>query len=123
MLVAFQRPSRTNLNAALLFGGLATVLFAGQVATALGLVVSIVGLAVFQIGIVLDLRLPDERGERVLEALKAAPETRGLPVIVVTVEDDIGSSRPLGADDHLTKPIDRRRLAAWLARLRPAEPR
>jgi len=71
-------------------------------------------------GVVLDLRLPDERGERVLEALKADDRTRGIPVIVVTVEDDEGRSRPLGADDHLTKPIDRGRLAAWLGRLRPS---
>jgi len=72
-------------------------------------------------GVVLDLRLPDERGERVLEALKADPRTRGIPVIVVTVEDDEGRSRPLGADDHLTKPIDRQRLAAWLRQLRPTK--
>ena len=71
-------------------------------------------------GVVLDLRLPDERGERVLEALKAEPRTRAIPVIVVTVEDDEGRSRPLGADDHLTKPIDRQRLAAWLRSVKDA---
>jgi DNA-binding response OmpR family regulator len=38
-------------------------------------------------------------------------------VIVVTIEDDEGRSRTLGADDHLTKPIDRLRLAAWLRAL------
>ena len=64
--------------------------------------------------VVLDLRLPDDRGERVLEALKGVPATTGIPVLVVTVEDDLGRTRPLGADDHLTKPIDRGRLAAWL---------
>ena len=78
--------------------------------------------------VVLDLRLPDERGERVLEALKADPTTAAIPVIVVTVEDDLGRTRPLGADDHLTKPIDRARLAAWLRTIggreevRPAAP-
>ncbi len=71
-------------------------------------------------GVVLDLRLPDERGERVLEALKAEPRTRAIRVIVVTVEDDEGRSRPLGADDHLTKPIDRQRLAAWLRSVKDA---
>src|SRR5439155_17295026 len=54
------------------------------------------------IGVVLDLRLPDERGERVLEQLRSEPATRSLPVIVVTVEDDDGAARVLGADDHLT---------------------
>ena len=71
-------------------------------------------------GVVLDLRLLDERRERVLEALKAEPRTRAIPVIVVTVEDDEGRSRPLGADDHLTKPIDRQRLAAWLRSVKDA---
>ena len=72
-------------------------------------------------GVVLDLRLPDERGERVLEALKADPTTEHIPVIVVTVEDDEGRSRPLGADDHMTKPIDRKRLGDWLRKLRSPE--
>ena len=77
------------------------------------------------LGIVLDLRLPDERGERVLEMLKSDPATRRIPIIVVTVEDDDGRSRPLGADDHITKPIDRERLGAWLRRIAhaPGAPR
>jgi signal transduction histidine kinase/ActR/RegA family two-component response regulator len=69
------------------------------------------------IGIVLDIRLPDRRGEDVLRALKADPATRGIPVIVVTVEDDDGRMRQLGADDHLTKPIAADRLATWLERI------
>jgi len=36
---------------------------------------------------------------------------------VVTVEDDMGRSRSLGADDHLTKPIDHARLEQWLAKI------
>jgi signal transduction histidine kinase/CheY-like chemotaxis protein len=69
------------------------------------------------IGIVLDMRLPDRRGEEVLRTLKADPATRGIPVIVVTAEDDNGRMRQLGADDHLTKPIAADRLAIWLARI------
>ncbi len=65
-------------------------------------------------GVVLDLRLPDMRGEAVLEALRADRATRRIPVIVVTVEDDEGRTRPLGAGDHLTKPIDAVRLRRWL---------
>jgi signal transduction histidine kinase len=68
-------------------------------------------------GVVLDLRLPDGRGERVLELLKADAATRNVPVVVVTVEDDEGRSRPLGADDHLTKPLDHARLDGWLAQI------
>ena len=68
------------------------------------------------IGVVLDLRLPDMRGERVLERLRAGG-VRRIPLVVVSVEDDDGLSRRLGADDHLTKPIDHARLAAWLTRV------
>jgi signal transduction histidine kinase/ActR/RegA family two-component response regulator len=64
--------------------------------------------------VVLDLRLAGERGERVLEMLKGDPATRAVPVVVVTVEDDDGRSRMLGADDHITKPIDHDRLRGWL---------
>jgi len=66
------------------------------------------------IAIVLDLRLPDMRGEAVLAALQADSATRHIPVIVVTVEDDDGHTRPLGAADHVTKPIDTARLSRWL---------
>jgi signal transduction histidine kinase len=68
-------------------------------------------------GVVLDLRLPDGRGERVLELLRSDAASRNVPVVVVTVEDDEGLSRPLGADDHLTKPIDHARLDGWLAQI------
>ena len=64
--------------------------------------------------VVLDLRLPDMRGEAVLEALKADGTTHRIPVVVVTNEDDEGRSRLLGAADHLTKPIDAARLRGWL---------
>jgi signal transduction histidine kinase/ActR/RegA family two-component response regulator len=66
------------------------------------------------LAVVLDLRLHGVRGEPLLEELKANSDTRQIPVIVVSVEDDEGRSRPLGADDHLTKPIDHERLAGWL---------
>ncbi|MBU6423852.1 MAG: response regulator, partial [Chloroflexi bacterium] len=69
------------------------------------------------VGVVLDLRLPDERGEHLLQELKADPATRSVPVLVVSVEDDDGRSRPLGADDHLTKPIDGERVTAWIRRV------
>lgn len=64
-------------------------------------------------GVVLDLVLTDMRGERVLEALKESPATARIPVVVVSIERDTGLSRLLGADDHLTKPVDRARLQAW----------
>jgi signal transduction histidine kinase/ActR/RegA family two-component response regulator len=67
--------------------------------------------------VVLDLRLPDGRGESILRLLKDDPRTRQVPVIVLSVEDDEGGTSSLGADDHLTKPLDRARLDLWLARV------
>ncbi len=63
---------------------------------------------------VLDLSLPDMRGERVLEVLKSQADGLDVPVVVISVEDDTGASRRLGADDHITKPVDHARLQAWL---------
>jgi len=67
--------------------------------------------------VILDLRLPDKRGDEVLASLKANPQSARIPVFVVTVEDDDGRARILGAADHMTKPIDRERMRRWLATL------
>ena len=67
------------------------------------------------IGIVLDLRLPDGRGEAILAV--AAGLRPAVPVVVVSVEDDDGTARAMGADDHITKPIDHARLSSWLAQI------
>ncbi len=67
-------------------------------------------------GVILDLRLPDGRGEQVLEALQAMSKKR-VPALVVTVEDDEGPARLLGADDQVPKPIDSGRLSKWFRKL------
>jgi len=67
------------------------------------------------LGIALDLRLPDGRGETLLAM--AASWRPAVPVVVVSIDDDLGQSRALGADDHITKPIDHARLSAWLAQI------
>ena len=60
----------------------------------------------------------DQRdGEHLPQELTADPATRSVPVLVVSVEDDDGRSRPLGADDHPTKPIDGERVTAWIRRV------
>lgn len=68
------------------------------------------------LAIVLDLRLPDGRGEQLLRELKADPTNASMPVVVVTVEAEPSALLALGADDYLTKPIDRARLERWLIR-------
>ena len=70
------------------------------------------------LGVVLDLRLLDGRGEQFLGRLRTDPTLADVPVIVVTVEADPATTLALGADDYLTKPIDRVRLENWLRRLR-----
>ena len=69
------------------------------------------------LGVVLDLRLPDGRGEQFLGRLRTDAEFAYVPVIVVTVEADPATALALGADDYLTKPIERNRLENWLRRL------
>jgi signal transduction histidine kinase/ActR/RegA family two-component response regulator len=69
------------------------------------------------LGVVLDLRLPDGRGEQFLGRLKADPALADVPVIVMTVETEPATALALGADDYLTKPIDRLRLENWLRRV------
>jgi signal transduction histidine kinase/ActR/RegA family two-component response regulator len=69
------------------------------------------------LGVVLDLRLPDGRGEQFLGRLKSDPAFADIPVIVVTVEAEPATALALGADDYLTKPIDRLRLESWLRRV------
>jgi CheY-like chemotaxis protein len=69
------------------------------------------------LGVVLDLHLPDGRGEQFLGRLKTDPALADVPVIVVTVEAEPATALALGADDYLTKPIDRVRLESWLRRV------
>jgi signal transduction histidine kinase len=71
------------------------------------------------VGVVLDMRLADGRGEELLAHLKQGDPRGGVPVIIVTVEAEPTATLALGADDYLTKPIDRLRLETWLKRLKP----
>ena len=58
--------------------------------------------------ILLDIMLPDEDGLEILTKLRSTPETRRVPVIMVTAktsEIDKVKGLDLGADDYLTKPF------------------
>ena len=66
------------------------------------------------VGVVLDLKLPDGRGEQFLQEVRGRSTSRPMPVIVVTVETDENGTLKLGVDDYLTKPIERGRLERWL---------
>jgi DNA-binding response OmpR family regulator len=56
-----------------------------------------------------------------LTALKAAPETANIPVIMLTIVDEKHVGFTLGAADYFTKPIDWPRLVNVLHRYRKAD--
>jgi PAS domain S-box-containing protein len=65
--------------------------------------------------ILLDIQLPDISGWDVLAQLKADPRLRAIPVVVVSVVDDLPRGMALGADAYLVKPIARQQLQEVLA--------
>jgi CheY-like chemotaxis protein/signal transduction histidine kinase len=67
--------------------------------------------------VVLDMHLPDSSGLVVLERLKSQPETRHIPVHVVSVADYRHQALGMGALSYAMKPVARAELADGLARL------
>lgn len=58
--------------------------------------------------ILLDLNMPRKDGREALAEIKADPELRGIPVIILTTSDadeDILRSYNLGASSFITKPV------------------
>jgi signal transduction histidine kinase/DNA-binding response OmpR family regulator len=68
-------------------------------------------------GILLDIGLPDVSGLSVLERLKRNPDTRHIPVHVVSAMDRSQVARELGAIGYAIKPTTRERLAAAIEQL------
>ena len=69
--------------------------------------------------ILLDLHLPDIPGDEVLQRLQADPETRQIPVVVISADATPGQVDRLlaaGARAYLTKPLDVKTLLAVLER-------
>jgi CheY-like chemotaxis protein len=59
--------------------------------------------------VLLDLKMPRLDGLDVLRALKADPETRSIPVVVMTSsneERDVADSYELGVNGYVTKPVE-----------------
>ena len=64
---------------------------------------------------VLDLMLPGIDGLEVAKSLKQDPETKNIPIVMLTAkgeEADIVTGLELGADDYITKPFSPRILVA-----------
>jgi PAS domain S-box-containing protein len=66
--------------------------------------------------ITLDVLMPEMDGWEVLKELKSDRDLADIPVIMATITDQRNLGIALGASEYLTKPIDRERLAAVLAR-------
>jgi two-component system alkaline phosphatase synthesis response regulator PhoP len=65
--------------------------------------------------VILDLNLPVLSGEEVCRMLRQQPETRHLPIIMLTArtsESQRVAGLDLGADDYVTKPFSLRELSA-----------
>ena len=66
--------------------------------------------------ILLDILMPNFDGWETLRALKEGPETRAIPVVVVSVVENRALGVSLGAFDHLVKPVNRTALLLTLSR-------
>jgi signal transduction histidine kinase/CheY-like chemotaxis protein/CHASE3 domain sensor protein len=68
------------------------------------------------VAITLDIMLPEVDGWEVLRTLKVDPQTRDIPVVVVTIVDEGAQGKALGAADYLVKPIEASSLLSALGR-------
>jgi CheY-like chemotaxis protein len=68
-------------------------------------------------GILLDVGLPDASGLSVLEQLKRDPQTRHIPVHMVSATDRSQTARSLGAVGYVHKPATREALAEAIGQL------
>jgi signal transduction histidine kinase/CheY-like chemotaxis protein len=59
------------------------------------------------VAITLDIMMPHKDGWQVLRELKSAPETRDIPVIVLSIVDNRKLGFSLGAAEYMVKPIDK----------------
>jgi two-component system, chemotaxis family, chemotaxis protein CheY len=70
--------------------------------------------------VLVDWNMPDMDGLGFVRAVRAEAAYAGLPLVLVTAEDDAGrvaDARAAGADDHLAKPPTPEALRATLRRL------
>jgi signal transduction histidine kinase/CheY-like chemotaxis protein len=67
--------------------------------------------------ILMDVLLDGEDSWNLLASIKNSPETRHIPVILVTTVEDPRKAFHLGADDYLVKPISREKMLSAILRL------
>lgn len=72
--------------------------------------------------VLLDLQMPGTGGLEALQRLRNRPQTRSIPIVVLTADSDERTVRrclALGVSDYLVKPIDPDSVAERLARHLP----
>jgi EAL domain-containing protein (putative c-di-GMP-specific phosphodiesterase class I)/DNA-binding response OmpR family regulator len=70
--------------------------------------------------ILLDVMMPELSGWEVCTTLKNGPDTRTIPIVMLTVKSEIRdliTGMQVGADDYITKPFTRRKLLSTVRRL------
>lgn len=70
--------------------------------------------------LLLDWMMPGMPGVEVCRALKSAPETAGIHIVMATTvghEEQVTEAFHAGADDYLTKPFDVREVTALVSRI------
>ena len=73
----------------------------------------------------LDVMMPEISGWEVCATLKNHPETQGIPIVMLSVRNEIRdmiTSMQAGADDHVTKPFTKRKLLEAVERLAEQRP-
>jgi PAS domain S-box-containing protein len=68
--------------------------------------------------IILDMQTPSMIGWEVLKELKSQPLTSGIPIILLTINDEKHENYEVGANEYLFKPIDRDRLVTIVEKYR-----
>lgn len=69
--------------------------------------------------ITLDVMMPGMDGWTVLSKLKTEPDIASIPVVMVTMIDEKNMAFALGAEDYLTKPVEKERLLEVIGRFLP----
>ncbi|HEY3377094.1 MAG TPA: response regulator [Armatimonadota bacterium] len=76
--------------------------------------------------VILDIMMPEMDGWEVCRNIKNRPQTKDLPVLILTVRsqplDKVIGLEVVHADDYLTKPFERRELLDAVERLIGAKP-
>lgn len=70
--------------------------------------------------LLLDIRMPRVDGVEVLRRIKATPELRNMPIIMLTTTDDpreIEQCYSLGCNCYITKPVEYQKFADVMSRL------